>query len=208
MLQSLGNKQKWSMLPLQHFRERPNCFDQAFKALQAKIAAGANPTKVCGSHAHIGALFHKKHYKTAPELSRIIVDQLKQLRPDEHISTPTSIAIMWLHWSLGRWILAPTLENYTQLPDIMKPTTWQLAVPHPLECDFLISSALRDRMSQGVVQDEQALHDIYEHAMFAWPKTSLHGLCSHRETGKIDVTPNFKAHAEDPYNWSFELPVK
>lgn len=48
------------------------------------------------------------------------------------------LASIYCIFYLFRWLIAPTAENYSRVPDFVKPTPLQLFVSHPFWMDFIL----------------------------------------------------------------------
>ena len=83
-------------------------FDGVFIELSTDIANGADAEILCGPHAFIAALDDKKAFHRAPKLSQVVASMVNSIKPDEPEPSITRYAMMWIHWSLWRWMLSPS----------------------------------------------------------------------------------------------------
>lgn len=59
---------------------------------------------------------------------------------------PTQVGTSYLMFTLMRWQIYPTRENYEQIPDWYRPTETQLAIPHAPWVDLIQWPALREHV--------------------------------------------------------------
>ncbi|KAF2762662.1 hypothetical protein EJ05DRAFT_432586 [Pseudovirgaria hyperparasitica] len=117
-----------------------------FMAERRGLAARGTPMRLLTGPAQPNfapLLYPDRDIETHP-LSRVFADILRTF-PD--ISTlPEQVATIYVMFSVMRWELDPTQENYDRLPDWMTPRPSQLFTPHPSWMDHLPWPKLRDKM--------------------------------------------------------------
>ncbi|KAL2434710.1 hypothetical protein ABEF95_000208 [Exophiala dermatitidis] len=99
-----------------------------------------------------------------------------------------------------RWLLAPTLENYERLPDMMKPTPLQCMIPHIGAIETIPLPPVRDavihRLRDWLTPLKRAEWSIN------WPHGLDAAIMRDDATGATVLTPSFMEHAGDYDNWS------
>ncbi|KAL2397956.1 hypothetical protein ABEF93_006552 [Exophiala dermatitidis] len=99
-----------------------------------------------------------------------------------------------------RWLLAPTLENYERLPDMMKPTPLQCMIPHIGAIETIPLPPVRDavihRLRDWLTPLKRAEWSIN------WPQGLDAAIMRDDATGATVLTPSFMEHAGDYDNWS------
>ncbi|QIW99651.1 hypothetical protein AMS68_005169 [Peltaster fructicola] len=199
----------WALLPPQISTQVTDPFDEAFRTMKAEIV-GVDVEKYCGAHAHLDALLHGNSPRRVPRLSQILAALLASLLPleDSGSTGVTSLAVMWLHWSLFSWLLSPTREHFERMPKMIRPTPWQLFSPHVLIYDFIAVPALRDYMCREPPEHNTWLTEACKTTQFAWKKTALHALTRHPVSKAIDLCAECKEEAGKAENWSFGPSVR
>jgi hypothetical protein len=124
-------------------------FHDIMTELRSHIASGIAVEDVCGPHAYFAALDDEDTFHRAPLLSQIVARTVISLKPSESRKTTfTQYAVMYKYWTYWRWLLNPTRDNYSEIPEYIKPTAPLLFVAHPALFDLIVPPALRDLMVQ------------------------------------------------------------
>ncbi|KAL2434176.1 hypothetical protein ABEF95_014926 [Exophiala dermatitidis] len=110
------------------------------------------------------------------------------------------LGCVFLLTSMMRWLLAPTLENYKRLPDLMKPTPSQCMIPHIGAIETIPLPPVRDavihRLRDWLTPLKRAEWSIN------WPHGMDAAIMRDDATGATVLTPSFMEHAGDYDNWS------
>ncbi|KAJ4527748.1 hypothetical protein HRR83_000502 [Exophiala dermatitidis] len=110
------------------------------------------------------------------------------------------LGCVFLLTSMMRWLLAPTLENYERLPDMMKPTPLQCMIPHIGAIETIPLPPVRDavihRLRDWLTPLKRAEWSIN------WPHGLDAAIMRDDATGATVLTPSFMEHAGDYDNWS------
>ena len=168
-------------------------FYEIMAELRNDIANGIAVEDLCGAHAYFAALDDEATFLRAPKLSQIVARTVISIKPAEPWRTTfTQYAVMYQYWTYWRWLLNPTLENYSELPEFVRPTAPLLFVAHPALFDLIVPPRLRDLMVQ---QDNPSVQWFTE-AAITIKCHCAHGnqaaLCRDPVTNEMDFNPIYK----------------
>jgi len=107
-------------------------------------------------------------------------------------------------FSLMRWQIHPTQENYERLPEWLRPTPAQLYTAHPAWIDHLIWPRLRDKLvanPQAYPFDNWFL-PFTSGLSVNWPYDPVDCLLSTSEKDEPVMNPVFERHLRRLENWS------
>lgn len=179
-----------------------------FADLQTEISKGFSIDSICGSHAYVAALTEESVYDDAPTLSKLMARLVKSVKSTDSNTSITMFAMFWTHWALFRWMLAPSPQTYAEIPEFMRPTTWQLFAIHPMVVDFVHSPVLRESMCQDTLIDMPWVAQACATIACEWSRPDMDAFCRDGVTGALDLNPIFKAHAAQAVNWSLGPSVR
>jgi Domain of unknown function (DUF3425) len=115
----------------------------------------------------------------------------------------TQLANSFLLTRFIRWIVAPSLQNYLLLPDIMRPTPSQTRIPHYASADMFPLPVVRDALVKGQLE---LLDPIGTGAApgikFNWPFDLKKAVDIDAATGVMTVSRLFGICAADARNWT------
>ncbi|KAG9768302.1 hypothetical protein KCU88_g7244, partial [Aureobasidium melanogenum] len=126
---------------------------------------------------------------------QVVVDLFFRPREANDIYTCASWACEWL--------LAPTLENYERLPDMMKPTPLQLFYFRQQKLTS-VESLSRPPVRDAVIHRLRDWLTPLKRAEWSinWPQGLDAAIMRDDATGATVLTPSFMEHAGDYDNWS------
>jgi len=105
-------------------------------------------------HPSVRSLLNPTVARYSHPLSRVLTDVLKAF-PDLS-GLPERVATLYTMFSLLRWQIDPTPENFERVPEYMLPCGSQLTVPHPAWIDHVPFPHLRQRIiAEGVALTER-----------------------------------------------------
>lgn len=193
----------WAMRTINGAAPSADPFECILSTLEPNTAQEVQAKDFCGQHAYVGALDSEQVYHRAPKLSQIVARIIHSIKLGEYASKITEYAMMHHYWALLRWMLFPSAESYLAMPPLIRPTPYQLFVPHARTFDFLIVPALRDFMCQREVPDARWLtegartiqyNEIPSREAQSTSVTELliRTLCFSSETGQLDLSPTCK----------------
>lgn len=208
----LGDQGMMAMVP-------KDPFEQLLAVMRYETAGQQSPDVYCGKHAYFGALVDREIYNQAPPLSQNIARMVWSMKPEQQYPTFTSFAVMWVWWSLFRWMLFPSEETYRELPELIRPTAWQIFSRHPLVFDLVVSPALRDFVCMKGVVDTSWLTDACVTICCEWPHDPATAFVWDPHTRRQDLSEICKVcwfstkahtaayfklqyHVQNPANWS------
>lgn len=145
---------KWAVRTLSDFTDHLDPYEAAIAELNEEICRGTDVATICGPHAYVAALRDPDAFARAPRLSQVTAMIVQGIKSGEIHSTLTPFALMWLHWSLLRWMLMPTRQSYSEIPELIRPLPCQLFRMHSRVVDFVFPMILREHVMQ------QATHDL------------------------------------------------
>ncbi|KAK1763971.1 hypothetical protein QBC33DRAFT_548450 [Phialemonium atrogriseum] len=102
----------------------------------AEILAG--PERVS-----VQAMLRPEQASAVHPVSRVMAEVLLTF---SHVSLPEKVAFMYLMHCTMRWQISPTKESYALLPQWLRPTAAQIAVPHAAWIDNIPWPRVRDML--------------------------------------------------------------
>lgn len=173
-----------------------------FLELHIAVNNGASVGSGCGLHPYIAALGERKTYDEAPLLSKLIAELVKSVKPTEQTTTLTIHALFWIHWALFRWMLAPSPQTYREIPEFLRPTSWQLFVIHPMVVDFVHSPRLREFMCEKQLVDMPWVAQACTTIACEWSRPDVDAFCRDGWTRRLVLSPIYKTHAGNAASWT------
>ncbi|KAH9819882.1 hc-toxin efflux carrier toxa [Teratosphaeria destructans] len=145
----------WDALPLSDSEALEDPLAGIFRECRADIENGANVDEICGAHPYVAALDDPAVYEKAPKLSQMMARLVTSVKPDRDSTSFTMFALMSTHWALFRWMLKPSQKQYADIPEIVRPSPWQLFKRHWLVVDFVHSPEMRQHFCSTQYLDMQ-----------------------------------------------------
>ncbi|KAJ3471826.1 hypothetical protein MRS44_001925 [Fusarium solani] len=167
------------------------------------IASGVKPDELTGPFPTVAALFDKREYDTAPMISKWAVQFIYSSQHEDY--SFTSMASVWIVWVIMRWMINPTPETYSAMPDWIRPTELQVFVPHIDMIDCIIWPYFRDYVIQRPEMQHgglQWLAACTAGVKASWAGTVDDALCVDEATGKRKLNAEAEATLRDLNNWS------
>ncbi|KAF2721128.1 hypothetical protein K431DRAFT_285168 [Polychaeton citri CBS 116435] len=194
----------WAMETIGDPEASTDPFQSQLSLMQSEILSGTAAEWLCGPHAYMEALFNEAAYNRAPRLSKVVAAIVKSVKPetDSAIPTTTMCALMWVFWSLYRWMLIPSPQTYCDMPPIMRPNYWQVFVPHPRVFDFIVPPALREQMCRSSAPDIRWISEGCRTVECTSNWTIQELLKPDPWTNELDLSITAKAHISDISHWS------
>ncbi|KAF4988983.1 hypothetical protein FGRMN_9419 [Fusarium graminum] len=205
-LQNYYAKHSWAMMPSTNGHgvdSVTKAWADTLREARQLIIEGANPDDLTGTFPCVAALFDQSEYEGAPMISKWAARFIYSARRQDYVFT--SVAAVWLVWTVMRWQINPTPETYADMPDWLRPTELQVFVPHidMLDCiswpffrDYVIQ---RPKMQHG---DLQWLAACTSGVQTRWRGTVEEALCVDEATGRRRLTAEAEEAARDLGNWS------
>ncbi|KAM6537977.1 hypothetical protein FALCPG4_003870 [Fusarium falciforme] len=167
------------------------------------IASGVKPDELTGAFPTVAALFDKREYDTAPMISKWAVQFIYSSRHEDY--SFTSMASVWIVWIIMRWMINPTPDTYSAMPDWIRPTELQVFVPHIDMIDCIIWPYFRDYVIQRPEMQHgglQWLAACTAGVKASWAGTVEDALCVDEATGKRKLNAEAEATLRNLNNWS------
>lgn len=138
------------------------------------------------------------------------VDRLSQLMTDvidkfpNIANLPERVATLFFMFSLTRWMINPTQENYERMPEFLTPRPSQILAPHPAWIDHVPFPRLRDKL---VATYKDLPFDMFFMPFTVglsvnWPYDPTDCLISTSEKEDPIINPVFERHIRRLDNWS------
>ncbi|KAJ9608971.1 hypothetical protein H2200_006742 [Cladophialophora chaetospira] len=160
-------------------------------------SAGSAP-----SYPSVSSLLNPSGHTPQDPLSQIMTDIISKF---PHISQlPNQTGTLFCMFSLMRWQIHPTQENYERLPDWLRPTPAQIYTSHPAWVDHIPWPRLRDKII-GNHQDypfENWFLPFTSGLSVNWPYDPVDCLLSTSEQDEPVMNPVFERHVRRLENWS------
>lgn len=195
----------WSMLPI-NTRPDPGSLRYAFPTILEEarnlLSQGVALDVIIEIHPNIAALYDEEEFNRSGILSQWAVRMVHSaFRKGNNF---TCFASMYLFWYLMRWMISPSEETYTAMPDWLRPTPNQLLMPHVNIVDFVVWPAFRELVVQIPTMQERMewLMDMFLTLQCDWSFPMEEALMRHEETGLWDLCPLAKGAMRDLSNWS------
>jgi len=123
-----------------------------------------------------------------------------------NVAVTEKIGFMYKMHRTLRWQIAPTEENYLELPTWLRPTATQLTVPHAAWIDNIPWPSVRDLLIQkSDVYPFEIFSEFYsQEVSVRWPYDPLDAIIHHHPHGKEDavLNPIFEKHVRKLSNWT------
>ncbi|KAJ4990508.1 C6 transcription factor [Stagonosporopsis vannaccii] len=178
------------------------------RRLTRLLKQGDSWETLVGAHPHVAALSDSSKFATAPLLSQWAASMVHSIknRGDDF----TCVASMYLFWYIASWIISPSPETYEAMPKWIRPTPYQIFVPHSHSMDFLLWPMLRDLAVQRTTMQEKLewLFVLCTSVRCEWPLPLEEALCMDSTTGEAVFTDAAKAQFLDLANWSAGLALR
>ncbi|CAN9426368.1 unnamed protein product, partial [Alternaria alternata] len=145
----------------------------------SSLEKGTSWNTLVGLHPNVAALFDENSFKEAPFLSQWAAS-----------NDFTCIASMYVFWYVMRWMISPSVETYEAMPVWVRPTPYQVFVPHMHLLDFLVWPKLRDIAVQSTALQENMEWMVEQTATVCchWPHTIEEALHKDEVTGREALT--------------------
>lgn len=167
------------------------------------IASGVKPEELTGAFPTVTALFDKREYDTAPMISKWAVQFIYSSQHEDY--SFTSMASVWIVWVIMRWMIHPTPDTYSAMPNWIRPTELQVFVPHIDMVDCIIWPYFRDYVIQRPEMQHgglQWLAACTAGVKVSWAGTVEDALCIDEATGKRKLNAEAETALRDLNNWS------
>ncbi|PSN73817.1 hypothetical protein BS50DRAFT_627212 [Corynespora cassiicola Philippines] len=107
----------------------------------------------------------------------------------------TCFTSMYIFWYLMRWMIYPSPETYSEMPEWLRPTPNQLFMPHNSISDFIVWPAFRELTVQLPSMQERLgwMMEICINIRCDWPGTTEQALTRNLYTGDVDLDDSAKA---------------
>jgi hypothetical protein len=138
------------------------------------------------------------------------VDRLSQLMTDvidkfpNIANLPERVATLFFMFSLTRWMINPTQENYERMPEFLTPRPSQILAPHPAWIDHVPFPRLRDKLVATYKEHpfEMFFMPFTVGLSVNWPYDPTDCLISTSEKEDPIINPVFERHIRRLDNWS------
>lgn len=181
----------WTVLTANNLAGR-HCVNASIRELHKQaeqlLADGTSIEEITGTHPNIAALFDPEEYARTSLLSRWAARFVWSLQLK--CVDFTVFAMMYLAWCKMRWMIDTRKETYEAIPPWLRPTPYQLLVPHAELFDFLIWPKLRDYAvtSSSMRSNLEWLMEMFLTLTCVWPGMAREALLRNSGTGDIDLT--------------------
>jgi hypothetical protein len=164
------------------------------------VGAGnvANPP----SYPSVSSLLNPSGYGPADPLSQMMTDIISKF---PHISElPNRAAVLMCMFSLMRWQIHPTQENYERMPEFLRPTPIQIYTSHPAWVDHIPWPRIREKV---IANPHHYPFDNWflpftSGLSVNWPYDPVDCLLSTSEKDEPVMNPVFDRHLRRLENWS------
>ncbi|EXJ64442.1 hypothetical protein A1O7_00778 [Cladophialophora yegresii CBS 114405] len=164
------------------------------------------PTRANGtvppSYPSVSSLLNPSGNLALDPLSQFMTDIISKF-PDIS-ELPSQVATLFCMFSLMRWQIHPTQENYERLPEWLHPVPIQLYTSHPAWIDHLPWPRLREKLvanSQDYPFDNWFI-PFTSGLSVNWPYDPVDCLLSTSEQDEPVMNPVFERHIRRLENWS------
>ncbi|KIW07185.1 hypothetical protein, variant [Verruconis gallopava] len=106
------------------------------------LQGGASLHSIAGSHPQLSAILNDQDYERAPILSQWASRLVYSIKESNRYFV--CYASMYVFWWVMRWMIAPSPETYSAIPEVLRPSPTQLFMPHLLPIEFFSWPGLRD----------------------------------------------------------------
>lgn len=163
-------------------------YETAIIELTGEIRGGHDIAAICGAHAYVAALNDPQVFARAPKLSQLTAMIIQGVKCGEVHNTLTPHALMWLHWSLLKWMLMPTQESFFAIPGLIRPLPSQLFQLHSRVLDFVFPVGLREHVVQQATNDLRWITEGCATITCAWPFALEEAFFQNTATGEQDLS--------------------
>ena len=176
-------------------------FDNFKDGVRDMLAQGTPLAHVLGPLDPVADLFFRPREPTDPFSASTWACELARL--DEQADLHTQLANAFLLSRFMRWHIAPTLENFLLLPEIMRPTLSQRTIPHFASADLYAIPAVRDSLVRGSFELAEPIGmQGTKGIKFHWPFHMDKAIEFDPVTGTRVLSRLFSVCASEPSNWS------
>jgi len=138
------------------------------------------------------------------------VDRLSQLMTDvidkfpNIANLPERVATLFFMFSLTRWMINPTQENYERIPEFFTPRPSQILAPHPPWIDHVPFPRMRDKLVATYKEHpfELFFMPFTVGLSVNWPYDPTDCLISTSDKEDPIINPVFERHIRRLENWS------
>ena len=171
------------------------------KGVSNMLAQGTPLAQVLGPLDPTVDLMFRARFSTDPFSASTWACELARI--DVAVDIFTQLANAFLLSRFMRWHLAPSLENYLLLPEIMRPTISQKTIPHFASSDLYAIPAVRDCLSRGNFDLLETIGKPGTQGIkFHWPFDMEKAIDIDPATGAQVLSRLFGACASEPNYWS------
>lgn len=163
-------------------------YEIAIIELTRDIRGGHDITAICGPHAYVAALNDPQVFARAPKLSQLTAMIIQGVKCGEVHNTLTPHALMWLHWTLLKWMLMPTQESFFAIPGLIRPLPSQLFKLHSRVLDFVFPVGLRKHVVQQATDDLRWITEGCATITCEWPFALEEAFFQNNVTGEQDLS--------------------
>lgn len=199
---SRGSIPVWAILPKYRYDPHPanTAFSSFMIAKRSEISRGVDPNTFMGPALLLEGMFDQQAFAAADDLSRWAIEMGNGLVKDG-VMRMVSVYIAW--W-LMRWMILPNPETYEAIPQWLRPTPYQLLIPHNASTDFLHSPQFRDAVvrNRKLQENSDWIMELTKIVDVNWPYSVEAGLEKDGETGLLRMNPLLRSHIDNPNNWS------
>lgn len=110
------------------------------------------------------------------------------------------VGCVFLLTRLMRWMICPTPETYSEIPECQRPTPTQCFVPHMPAIDLHPMPAMRDMLCNNLQDWMTPMSQTG--ASCNWPFTMNEALDTDAVTGSMKISKLFGEHVSQSANWS------
>ena len=143
---------------------------------------------ICSAHAYVAASNDPQVFARAPKLFQPTAMIIRGVECGEVHDTLTPHALMWLHWSLLKWMLMPTQESFFANPGIIRPLPSLLFTLHSRVLDFVFPVGLRGNVVQQATNDFRWISEGCATITCDWPFGLEEAFLQNTATGKQDLS--------------------
>lgn len=166
-------------------------------AARQQVAQGSPVADILApEYINVQAFFRPANTLGFPTVSEWASEVNKRLR---NVHTFVCLANVVLQTYLMRWLIQPTLDNYTKMPAMIRPTRMQMLYPHMAAISTIPLPAVRDALIQTPLgQRVSSLGDLIS---CTWPYPPSQCVEVNHSSAHVRLTAKFEAHVTDPNNW-------
>lgn len=130
--------------------------------------------------------------------------QLRLTNNTDISGLPERVATLYFMFSLTRWMITPTQENYDRIPEFFTPRAAQLMVAHPAWIDHIPFPKMRDKLVNSYKDHpfEMFFMPFTSGMSVNWPYDPTDCLISTSDKEDPIINPVFERHIRRLDNWS------